>query len=149
MAYKIQPMTLNDYDSTIALWTTTEGVGLSAADSKENIARYLARNPDLSFVAFEVKQLVGAVLCGHDGRRGYIHHLAVEKTHRHQGIGKVLVTRCLAALKAAGIDKCHLWVFTANPDAIAFWKEIGWSLRTDLVMMSHYTYVISDELDEL
>ena len=145
MPVDLQTMTLNHYGQMTALWSSSEGVGLSAADSKENIARYLARNPGLSYVAFDANQLVGAVLCGHDGRRGYIHHLAVMHTHRHRGIGKALVARCIKALKASGIDKCHLFVFSANHDAQVFWEKTGWMHRTELVVMSSYTHNTSDE----
>ena len=136
----IKDLTLGDYDQVINLWSSAEGVGLSAADDKMNIARYLERNPGLSFIALDSGQLIGAVLCGHDGRRGYIHHLTVAQSHRHQGIGKALVDRCLTALMAAGIDKCHLFVFTKNRDAKVFWQRVGWSHRTDLVVMSSYTH---------
>ena len=139
MPVSIQIMTEEDYEHITALWSSVPGVGLSAADSKENIARYLERNPGLSFVAFDAGKLIGAVLCGHDGRRGYIHHLAVEPSYRRQGIGKALVARCFMSLQLAGIDKCHLFVFTANQNAQSFWKEIGWSHRTDLVVMSSHT----------
>jgi ribosomal protein S18 acetylase RimI-like enzyme len=131
--------TIDDYDQMMKLWTSSGGVGLGEADSKGNITRYMARNPGLSFVAFDADQLVGAALCGHDGRRGFIHHLAVQQTYRHQGIGKTLANRCLDALKAAGIDKCHLFVFSINFEARAFWEEIGWSHRSDLEVMSRYT----------
>ena len=135
----IREMTIQDYDAVIALWQATEGVGLSEADARKAIARYLARNPGLSFTAWDGGDLAGAVLCGHDGRRGYVHHLAVRESHRHQGIGKALVARCLAALKAEGIDKCHLFVFSRNANAIAFWKSVEWTQRVDLVVMSKYT----------
>jgi putative acetyltransferase len=139
MPVDIQTMTPDHYDQLTALWTSSEGVGLSETDSEENISRYLVRNPGLSFVAFENNQLIGAVLCGHDGRRGYIHHLAIANTHRHKGIGRSLVSRCIKALRAAGIDKCHLFVFTTNHDAQVFWIKTGWMHRTDLVVMSRYT----------
>ncbi|MBN1877764.1 MAG: GNAT family N-acetyltransferase [Anaerolineae bacterium] len=132
-------MTIQDYDTVIALWQSVEGVGLSDADAREPIARYLERNPGLSFTAWDGDNLVGAVLCGHDGRRGYVHHLTVRESHRRQGIGKALAERCLAILKAEGIDKCHLFVFTSNANAIAFWKGIGWTQRVDLYVMSRYT----------
>ena len=135
----IREMTIQDYDAVIALWQSVEGVGLSSADAREPIARYLERNPGLSFTAWDGDVLVGAVLCGHDYRRGYVHHLTVRESHRRQGIGKALVERCLAALKAEGIDKCHLFVFVVNEDAIGFWKSVGWTQRVDLVVMSKYT----------
>jgi len=132
-------MTIQDYDAVIALWQSADGVGLSDADSREAIGRYLARNPGLSFTAWAGDLLVGAVLCGHDGRRGYVHHLAVRPSHRRQGIGKALANHCLDALAAEGIDKCHLFVFAVNADAIAFWKSGGWNQRVDLNVMSKFT----------
>jgi ribosomal protein S18 acetylase RimI-like enzyme len=135
----IREMTIRDYDQVVGLWQNSEGVGLSDADSREGIARFLERNPGLSFVAREGEHLVGVVLCGHDGRRGYIHHLAVSKSYRRQGLGRALVERCLSALRRDGIDKCHLFVFADNGDAITFWKNVGWTERVELIMMSQYT----------
>jgi len=129
-------MTAADYDETLALWQEVEGVGLSSADSREQIERYLRRNPGHSLLARHDQSLVGAVLCGHDGRRGYIHHLAVRPGHRRRGIGRLLVARSLAALSAEGIEKCHLFVFRQNEAAIAFWKAIGFTGRAELSMMS-------------
>jgi len=135
----ILPMTLADYDEVMALWRITEGMGLRPADNRQHIARYLARNPGFSFVARDAQKLVGTVLCGHDGRRGYLQHLAVTKTHRRQGIGRALAERALAALRADGINKCHLFVIKENTPAIGFWRRMGWFERDDLVMMSYMT----------
>jgi len=139
MTITSREMILADYNVVLALWQAAEGVGLSSSDSREAIARYLDRNPGLSFTAWDGDDLVGAVLCGHDGRRGYIHHLTVRESHRRQGLGKALATRCLDALAAEGIDKCHLFVFADNANAIAFWKSAGWTQRVDLTVMSRYT----------
>lgn len=139
MSVKITPMTPHHYEQVLALWHTSEGIGLSAADSPAAIARYLDRNPDLSFVAYDGETLVGAVLCGHDGRRGFIHHLAVAPSHRRVGVGRALVERCLSALHTAGIDKCHLFVFASNHHARAFWQATGWFERPELVLISRYT----------
>ena len=136
MSYEIKEMQLEDYDSIYALWKSSEGIGLSQADSKENIARYLAYNPGMSFCAWEGETLVGAVLCGTDSRRGYLHHLAVDKAHRNSGIGRALVERCLAALQDVSITKCHLFVFQDNQDAINFWQRCGWIHRKELFLMS-------------
>ena len=132
----ILPLTMNDYDEVIALWRATPGIGLSDADSREEIAGYLTRNPGLSFVAREDGRLVGAVLCGSDGRRGYLHHLAVRPDARRQGIGQALVESCLDGLRSAGIHKCHIFVYAGNKEGQAFWDRTGWKLRTDLVIMS-------------
>ena len=109
----------------------------SEVDYKDAIDHCLDHNPGLSFVARDDKKLVGAVLCGHDGRRGYIDHLAVRKSHRRQGIGSALVTRCVYNLMRIGIRKWHLFVLEDNQPAIAFWKELGWAQRVELVTMSH------------
>ena len=100
----------------------------------------MAHNPGLVFVAREGTSdsgaLIGAVLCGNDGRRGYIHHLAVSQSHRHQGLGRELVDRCLNALRRIGIQKYHIFVFGGNADAVAFWNMIGWTQRVELTIMS-------------
>lgn len=134
---QIHPMTIADYDEAFALWQATEGIGLSAGDSREAILRYLDRNPGMSFVARgEQGEMLGAVLCGHDGRRGLLHHLAVRAGSRKQGIGRALVARALDALRAEGIDKCHLFVYKENEPGRAFWTAEGWSERVTLVLMS-------------
>jgi ribosomal protein S18 acetylase RimI-like enzyme len=136
MSLSLAAFSMDDYAEVMALWHTIEGVGLSAADQPERIAAYLARNPGMSLVAREDGALVGAALCGHDGRRGYLHHLAVRPDRRGRGIGRELVAGCLAALAAEGIDKCHLFVFKDNLEGQAFWRKLGWQERLDLMVMS-------------
>jgi ribosomal protein S18 acetylase RimI-like enzyme len=130
---------IEDFARARELWESTPGVGLSEADSMDNVARFLARNPALSFVAVEHGNVVGTILCGHDGRRGLIHHLAVSSDHRRRGIGRELVRRGLAALCDSGIRKCHLLVFRENAAAQAFWQRIGAEERTSLVTFSMVT----------
>lgn len=133
-------MTCGDYDEVVALWTGVEGVGLDDdSDSRESIEAYLVRNPGLSFVARDEDKIIGAVLCGHDGRRGYLHHLAVAESHRCQGIGKALVEKCISALRAIGINKCNIMVFDDNSDGLGFWDADGWNKRPDLVLMQKWT----------
>jgi putative acetyltransferase len=132
----IAEMSMRDYDDVIRLWQQAEGVGLSSADSRGSIRRYLRRNPRLSFVARDAGKIVGAVLCGHDGRRGYLHHLTVSAPYRRRGIGTALVRRCMDRLRAAGIQKCHLFLFAGNAQGRRFWKANGWAYRTDIGVMS-------------
>jgi len=132
----ITPFQPSDYEEAIALWQRTEGLTLRSVDSCEAVLQYLKRNPGSSFVAREQDTLVAAVLGGHDGRRGYLHHLAVAPTHRGRGIGRALAERVLTALGTQGIHKCHLMVRADNADALAFWAHIGWAQRADLVIMS-------------
>ncbi len=136
MKLETREMTAGDYDEVFRLWESAEGVGLTDADSKEGVETYLNRNPGLSLVACQEGQIVGAILGGHDGRRGYLHHLAVAQKHRRQGVGSALVRECLARLAASGIHKCHAWVYQKNEEAQAFWRKIGWSHRDDLVVVS-------------
>jgi len=132
----IQDMTIQDYDEVLALWKDSEGIGLSGADSREGIAAFLAHNPGLVFVARDGDELVGAVMCGNDGRRGYIHHLAVRRDHRYQGLGRALVECCLDALRRVGIQKCHAFVYADNKDAFGFWNRMGWTRRVELAVVS-------------
>lgn len=132
-------MAVEDIGPVLGLWSRCPGIGLNDADTPEKIAAYLQRNPGLSFVAEIGNELTGAVLCGHDGRRGYLNHLAVLPTHRRRGLGRALVERCIDALGRAGLEKCHLFVFPENHDAMAFWRQSGWVHRTDLCLHSRLT----------
>jgi len=137
MGFTISPFTIDRYEDDIPLWKETEGIGLSDADSKDSIRFYLERNPNMSFVVKDKEDtILGAVLCGHDGRRGYIHHLAVRQGFRRQGMGRKLVQECLSQLQAAGIQKCHIFIFHNNLNGINFWKSIGWTYREDLQIIS-------------
>ncbi|HTP53319.1 MAG TPA: GNAT family N-acetyltransferase [Anaeromyxobacteraceae bacterium] len=133
----IRALRAADYGRVVALWRASEGIVLREVDGRPAIARYLRRNPGTSFVFEAAGEIVGAVLCGTDGRRGFLHHLAVARGHRREGIGAALVERALAALSRIGIDKCHLLVLPANTAARRFWKRVGWVERDDVVLMSH------------
>lgn len=130
MAYALAPMIAADYDEVIALWQASEGVG--ATEPREELELYLARNPGFSLVARDERKLVGAVMCGHDGRRGYLYHLAVAASHRGQGIGRAIVARCHEQLRAAGIRRCTIFLFVHNEAGEKFWRQIGFRERTDL-----------------
>lgn len=136
MSFVIRPMSIEDYEQAYTLWEKTEGIGLSDADKKENIQMYLDRNPELSFVALSKDKIIGTVLSGHDGRRGFIHHLVVDMDRQRQGIGEKLVKKCLETLKQKNIQKCHIFVYRDNVSGKDFWKHIGWKLRKDLDILS-------------
>jgi putative acetyltransferase len=129
-------MVPTDYLALRTLWESSEGLGLSDADSPEGFEQFLERPPGLSSVALDGERLVGGVLCGHDGRRGYIHHLAVSSSHRRRGVARSLVTRCLSLLSAEGIQKCHVFVFGENEEGRIFWERSGWPARVELVVFS-------------
>jgi len=133
---KILEFSPDHIDQALALWKSCEGIGLSAADEPLRIRDYLFRNSGISFTAWQGTNLVGAVLCGHDGRRGFLHHLAVHPEYRERGIGKLLVERCHGALQQVGIDKVHIFVYAKNLNALEFWKAQRYIPRDELVLLS-------------
>jgi ribosomal protein S18 acetylase RimI-like enzyme len=135
MAVEFLPFTRMDIPEALELWRATEGIGLFG-DTPEVLAGCLDRNPGLSFVARDVGALIGTVLGTHDGRRGFVQHLAVAPSHRRRGIGGRLMTDCVAALERLGISRCHLFVQRGNDAGQGFWTRAGWRVRTDVVMMS-------------
>ncbi|MCP5157033.1 MAG: GNAT family N-acetyltransferase [Ectothiorhodospiraceae bacterium] len=132
----IRPMTIDDHDALVALLRSTPGVTLRAADGRDATARYLARNPGLSFVATDGDAVVGCVLAGHDGRRGYLQHLVVVPAARGRGLGARLVGQALDALAAEGIDKTHIDVLASNAEGLAWWVRRGWAHRDDIRRLS-------------
>ncbi len=130
----IRNMTIADYDAVYRLWKGTAGVGLRRLDdSREGIARFLKRNPATNFVAEEGNTLAGVLLCGQDGRRGYIYHTVVDAAFRRRGIGKALVEAVLEALEKEQIYKAALVVFCTNKTGNEFWQALGFEKREDLV----------------
>ncbi len=136
MSAIIHPFTMDCYDEVYALWELAEGVCVSEADSRANILAYLRRNPNMSYVARDGLTVVGAVLGGHDGRRGILHHLAVLPEYRKQGIGRILVEHSLAAQRAAGIARCYILVLDTNDQGLRFWETIGWQPCPEIHVMT-------------
>jgi ribosomal protein S18 acetylase RimI-like enzyme len=130
--YTIRTMLLTDYDAVMDLMRQTPGVSLRDADSYDATQRYLERNPGGSFVAQVDGALVGCIMSGHDGRRGYLQHLLVLPAYRKQGIAAALVEHCLATLAALGIVKSHVDVLKTNALAQAWWHQQGWTRRDDI-----------------
>ena len=130
----IRPMVINDYKQVYSLWLNTPNMGLNNVDdSKEGIQKYLLRNPTTCFVAEQNKEIIGVILSGHDGRRGYIHHTAVLAKFQQQGIGARLVDAAMSALEKEGITKVALVVFEKNQNGNLFWEKLGFTARNDLV----------------
>lgn len=140
---EIVEMKISNYEDIFILWTSTPGMGLrNLDDSKEGIDKFLRRNPTTNFIAEEDGEIVGSILCGHDGRRGYIYHTAVDMRYRGKGIGKNLVNSVINALKLEGINKATLVVFTNNEVGNGFWRSMGWEKREDL---NYYNLSINKE----
>jgi len=130
----IRIMQSGDYEAVYALWLSCRGMGLNSVDdSRDGIERFLLRNPDTCFVAEENSEIVGVIIAGNDGRRGYIYHTAVSPLCRHKGIGTALVRKTLDALSELGISKTALVVFNRNKDGNAFWEKQGFTVREDLI----------------
>lgn len=139
----IREMKAEDYEQVYALWQTIHGFGIrSVDDSREGIERFLKWNPGLSVVAEEDHQIVGAILCGSDGRRGCLYHVCVHKDYRRHGIGKTMVVQCMERLKELQINKVTLIAFTQNDIGNAFWKEMGWTKREDL---NYYDFTLNEK----
>jgi ribosomal protein S18 acetylase RimI-like enzyme len=138
--FYIRPMIIDDYDSVIDLMNQTPGVTFREADSRENTARYLDRNPDLSFIAHVEGRIAGCLMSGHDGRRGYLQHLVVHPDHQRKGIASALVEHCLSALEKIGIRKSHVDVLKSNEIGAGYWESQGWKLRGDI---DRYSFIRS------
>ena len=117
---------IDDYDGAVELWNRVEGLDVAEGDDRETIRRFLPRNPGLSRIATDGTKIVGAVLCGHDGRRGYVYHLAVDPEYHGRGLGRRLIDECLAGLKRAGLERANILVAKDNPRGLEFWRRGGW-----------------------
>ena len=130
---EIRKMTIQDYEKVYELWMSCKNMGFNDIDdSKEGISRFLERNPNTSFVAIQNEKLIGIILSGHDGRRGYIYHLSVNENYRKKRIGSELVKNCLDAFKQEKISKVALLVFKYNEVGNSFWEKQGFILREDI-----------------
>lgn len=133
---QIRPLTSDDYPAVVALWENAPGIELCEGDSQSELASYLQRNPALSYVACDSGDIVAAALCGHDGRRGFIYHLAVAPTHRGRGVAQRLVDECADGLRNAGIRRAIILVANDNAIGRAFWLRNGWELIDGAVAMT-------------
>lgn len=141
--WKIRVMQPVDYEKVYGLWTGIHGFGIrSLDDSVEGVTRFLKRNPTTCMVAVSGDEIVGAILCGHDGRRGCLYHVCVREDHREHGIGQALVAACLEALAAEQISRVNLIAFCSNEIGNRFWQGLGWSFREDV---NYYEYVLNEK----
>lgn len=139
----IRVMTMEDYDAVHALWMEIHGFGIrSIDDSREGVERFVRRNPTTSMVAMIDEKIVGAILCGHDGRRGCLYHVCVQEKFRKHGIGQQMVRACVKALQEEHINKINLIAFRKNDLGNHFWQELGWTFREDV---NYYEFVTNEE----
>jgi ribosomal protein S18 acetylase RimI-like enzyme len=138
----IRAMLPEDYDKVSKLWMSIKGFAIrSIDDSREDVERFIKRNPSTSVVAQKGDRIVGSILCGHDGRQASFYHVCVSKSCRRQGIGTKMVVYCMNALKEQQINKIALIAFTKNDAGNAFWKQIGWTCRPDC---NYYEFVLNE-----
>lgn len=141
--YSIMPMTEEDYDEVRALWMTIRGFGIRALDdSREDVQRFIRRNPTTSVVARYDGKIVGSILCGSDGRQGALYHVCVAREYRRRGIGTHMVGYCMHQLRLMGINKVSLIAFATNDAGNAFWKQIGWTRKSDV---NYYEFVLNEK----
>ncbi|MFI3212389.1 MAG: GNAT family N-acetyltransferase [Eubacteriales bacterium] len=139
----IRAMEIEDYDGVHSLWMGIKGFAIrSIDDSRIGVERFIRRNEGISVVAIEDEKIVGAILCGHDGRRGCLYHVCVDPDYRLKGIGTQMVTECMKALQKENISKVSLIAFAKNDIGNTFWKKIGWEQRLDL---NYYEFVLNTE----
>lgn len=139
----IRYMISDDYNGVYDLWSRIEGFAIrSIDDSREGVERFLARNPEISVVALnDNDKVIGVILAGHDGRRGCLYHVCVDKEYRNQGIGTKMTHAVINALIREKINHVSLIAFSDNAGGNAFWKKIGWSRRNDL---NYYDMILND-----
>ena len=135
---KVRLMTINDWESVEKVWKDHEGTN-PVDDSEEGFTRYLKRNPTTSFVAEDDGKVIAVIMAGHDGRRGFFHHVSVMREYQGQGIGRTLVENAMQALKNEGIRKVALVAFTDNEQGNGFWEKQGFTVREDLYYRNKYT----------
>ena len=141
--YIVREMQLEDYEKVRELWMSIQGFCIrSIDDSREGVERFVRRNPTTSIVAQADENIIGAILCGHDGRRGCLYHVCVAEEYRKHGVGKAMVTQAIKALKKEQINKIEVVAFTSNEVGNHFWKDMGWTLRDDL---NRYDLILNNE----
>ncbi len=134
---KLSRLGPKDFGNALSFWRHAHGMGTSGVETEEMLASFLKRNPGLSFKITDRDEIVGTVLCGHDGRRGYLHHLAIRSGYSNHKIGKSLIDRSLRGLEQIGISRCHIFISASNKDGHEFWKSINWDEQGDLTVFSH------------
>lgn len=140
---RIRIMVPEDYEQVYRLWCGIKGFGIrSMDDSREGVEKFLKRNPTTSVVAMDKDEIIGAILCGHDGRRGCFYHVCVKETHRKHGIGKKMAAFAMQRLQEEGINKVSLIAFKSNRGGNKFWRKVGWTFREDL---NYYDFTLNEE----
>lgn len=134
---KLSHLGPKDCENTLSFWRHSEGLGTGAVETTEMLSSFLKRNPGLSFKVTDRDEIVGTILCAHDGRRGYLHHLAIKSSYSDHSVGKTLIDRTLRGLDQLGIRRCHVFIATDNQGGQISWKSGNWKERDNLMIYSH------------
>ena len=135
---EITVFSINDYKEAVSFWKkTVNKMGTGSIDEIESIKAFFNRNPNMSFIARDSGKIIGTILCGHDGRRAFIHHIAISKDYEEKNLVKKLVDKCMRKLEKEGIKKCHVFIFEENPANKEYCKSLHWVERNDIKMFSH------------
>lgn len=136
MNVTIREIRSEDYEALIRFWESIDEIELDDSEGKQDFEFFLRRNKGMSFLALDKEEVIGACLASHNGRRGFLDHLATAPSHRRKGLGKMLVEKCLKVLQAEGIKRNYVFLFKKNAEGRAFFEHIGWSQCDEYVMMS-------------
>ena len=136
MNVTIREIRSEDYEALIRFWESIDEIELDDSEGKQDFEFFLRRNKGMSFLALDKEEVIGACLASHNGRRGFLDHLAAAPSHRRKGLGKMLVEKCLKVLQAEGIKRNYVFLFKENAEGRAFLEHIGWSQCDEYVMMS-------------
>lgn len=131
----IRRMKPEDHPALLRLWNRFEETTTTGADGPEGFAGFLEHNDGLCYCAVDGEDLIGSVMAGADGRRGYVYHLAVDARYQGRGVGRMLMEEVEKSLRNRGVEKAHLFIYGDNP-AIDFYRRLGWHLRRDIEVMS-------------
>ena len=132
---KIELFTMRYYHDIIDLWKRS-GIEVSSSDTQDEIAKILKRNSDLFLIGKEDGKVVAVVIGAFDGRRGYVHHLAIDPDYQKKRYGKMMMDELIERFRKKKVHKVHLFIEKHNKEVVAFYKELGWDIRNDLIMMS-------------
>lgn len=134
---KLSRLASSDYENALTFWRRARGMGTTGIETTERLASFLKRNPGLSFKITDRDEIIGTILCGHDGRRGYLHHLAIAPAYTDQNVARTLIDRSLRSLERHGIRRCHIFISAQNKGGQEFWKSVDWDEQGDLTVFSH------------
>ena len=133
---KIEKFKIEYYDEVVELWRKA-GIEIVSSDTIDEVTRVLNRNPDLFLIGKLHEKVISVVIGAFDGRRGYVHHLAVDPDYQKIGFGKIIMEALIEQFRTKNIQKVHLFIEKSKKSVVKFYSNLGWDVREDLIMMSY------------